>query len=197
MADKFRFDQGWRFDDPRVRFDTEVPPGLTPDTPLETMPTPENEISVAMTAEQVTAFNAKIAEALAMLPAIPEKTEAQLKRLLGVDESTELDDIADEALGAHPEWKPVKFDPVEYAKDGAILTTTASMPTPVNTLARKIRVMRRLAAHDRRKGTLRIYGVIQDLAAGGDPAAQEYEQRMSAFFERDEPAPQGGGGNNP
>lgn len=195
---KFKMDQGWRFDDPRVRFDTEVPPGLTPNTPLETMPTPDNEISVEMTSEQVTAFLAKLAEAAAMLPAIPEKTDAQLRRLLGIDESTELDEIAEEALAAHPEWKPVKFDPVEYDKDGAILATTAPMPTPVNTLARKIKIMRRLAAHDRRKATLRIYGVVQDLAAGGDPAAQEYEQRMNAFFERDdEPEQPAGGGGTP
>jgi len=197
MADFFRFDQGWHLDDPRVRLDSEVPAGLTPDTPLETMPTPDNEISVAMTEEQVTAFLAKLAEAAAMLPPIPEKTDAQLKRLLGVDESTELDEIAEEALAAHPDWKPVKFDPVEFAKDGANLATTAPMPTPVKALERKIRVMRRLAAHDRRKATLRVYAVIQDLAAGGDPAAQEYEARMSAFFERDEPAPPGGGTPNP
>ena len=176
-------------DDPRVRFDTPVPAGLTPNTPNTTM-SQDNQISVAMTAEQVAAFLAKLAEAAAMLPAIPEKTDAELKRLLGVDGSSELDDIAAEALAAHPEWKPITVNAVEYPKDGALLDTTATMPAPVNALARKIVVMRRLAAHDQRRATLAIYGVLGELAGGGKVEAQDYYDRMSAFFGR-------GGGTPP
>ncbi|MEQ1862429.1 MAG: hypothetical protein ABMA13_21125, partial [Chthoniobacteraceae bacterium] len=181
MAEFFKFDEGWHFDDPRVKFDTLVPDGLTPDTP---MPSADNQISVAMTAEQVTAFLAKLAEAVAMLPAIPEKTDAELKRLLGVDESTELDEIGAEALAAHPDWKPVRVVTAEYAKDCALVLTTMPMVTPTRALDRKITIMRRLASHDMRRATLAIYHVIADLAANGNVDAQAYYDRMRPFFER-------------
>lgn len=186
-------------DDPRVKFDTLVPDGLTPNTPITPMPSADNQISAAMTGAQVTAFLAKLAEATALLPAIPDISDAALKRLLGVDESTELDEIAAEALGAHPEWKPVRVDPPEYAKDSTFVDVTAPMVTPSKALARKITVMRRLAAHDMRRATLAIYAVLGDLAANGNIEAQEYYDRMSAFFGRDSgtptPPPAGGGGN--
>lgn len=181
MADVFRFDAGWRFDDPRVRFDTIVPPGLTPDTPLTPM-SADNQISATMTSAQVTAFLAKVAEAVAMLPDIPEKTDAELKRLLGVDGSTELDEIAAEALAAHPDWKPVRVVTVEYTKDSTFVTATEPMVIPTKALTRKINVMRRLAAHDMRRASLAIYAVIGDLAANGNIEAQEYYDRMSVFF---------------
>ena len=200
MAEFFKFDQGWKFDDPRVKFDTLVPDGLTPDTPLTPMPSADNQISVSMTDEQVTAFLAKLAEAAAILPAIPEKTDAELKRLLGVEDSTELDEIAAEALAAHPDWKPVRVNTTEYAKDSGLVEATAPMVIPTKTLARKIIVMRRLASHDMRRGTLAIYAVIGDLAANGNVEAQEYYDRMRPFFEHTdaEPAtPPAGGGGTP
>ncbi len=145
----------------------------------------DNQISAVMTPENVAAFLAKLAEAVALLLAIPEKSDAELKRLLGVDESTELDEIAAEALAAHPEWKPVRLVTTEYLKDIALVTNTAALTVPTKATARKVTVLRRLASHDMRRGTLSIYAVIGDLAANGNVEAQEYYDRMSAFFERD------------
>lgn len=182
MADVFRFDAGWRWDDPRVFFDTEVPPGLTPDTPLTPM-SADNQISATMTPAQVAAFLAKLAEAAALLPAVPEKTDAELKRLLGVDGSTELDEIGAEVMAAHPEWKPVRTVLADYAQDSALFHVTAPMVVPTEALARTITVLRRLAAHDTRRNTLDVYAVVKDLAESGNIEAQAYYARMSVFFQ--------------
>ncbi len=44
--------------------------------------------------------------------------------------------------------------------------------------------MRRLAAHDQRRATLAIYSVLGELAGRGTVEAQDYYDRMSAFFGR-------------
>ena len=142
----------------------------------------DNQISASMTPANVAAFLAKLGEAAALLPVVPEISDAALRRLLGVDESTELDEIAAEALTAHPEWKPVTVDAAEYPKDGAFLAATAPLVTPVKALARKIVVMRRLAAHDQRRATLAIYGILGELAARGNIEAQEYYDRMERLL---------------
>ena len=132
--------------------------------------------------QNITAFLTKIAEAAALLPAIPDMTDKALKRLLGIDESTELDDIAAAVLAAHPEWKPFVVDATEYPKDAKLFTDTEPMDTAVAALARKIVVMRRMAANDTRRATLAIYNQLAELAARGNVDAQGYYDRMFPFF---------------
>ena len=85
-------------------------------------------------------------------------------------------------MAAHPEWKPVPTVLANYAQDRAFLNVTAPLVVPTQTAARKVTVLRRLAAHDTRTTTLDIYAVVKDLGASGNIEAQEYADRMSAFF---------------
>ncbi|MEO6786577.1 MAG: hypothetical protein ABI318_10630 [Chthoniobacteraceae bacterium] len=149
----------------------------------------DNQISAVITPENITAFIAKIAEAAALLPASSDITDKALKHLLGIDGSTELDEIAAEALAAHPEWKPFVVDATEYPKDTALFTDTAPMDAAVAALARKIVVIRRKAAHDTRRATLAIYNQVAELAARGNVDAQGYYDRMSPHFPGRPPKP--------
>lgn len=142
----------------------------------------DNQISAEITAQNIAAFLAKLAEAAALLPTVPDITDQALRRMLGIDGSTELDEIAAEALTAHPEWKPVVVDATEYPKDAALFTDTAPMDTAAAALARKVVIMRRLAAHDTRRATLAIYNQLAELAARGNVEAKNYYDRMSAHF---------------
>jgi hypothetical protein len=142
----------------------------------------DNQISAEITPENRTLFLQKLDEALALLPALPELTDKQLKRLLGIDESTELDSIAAEALAAHPEWKPFVVSATEYPKDSALFSKSAIV-------ARKVVVMRRLAANDTRRATLAIYNQLAELAARGNVEAKAYYDRMSPHFPGRPPKP--------
>ncbi len=70
----------------------------------------------------------------------------------------------------------------QYPKDRTLLNDTAPLETVSETVARKIVVMRRLAAHDTRRATLAIYNQLAELAARGNVEAQAYFDRMSPHF---------------
>jgi len=142
----------------------------------------DNQISAEITPENRALILQKFDEIIALLPNIPDMTDKALRRLLGIDESTELDDIAAEALAAHPEWKPFVVNATEYPKDFALFTDTAPMDTKAAAVARRIVVIRRLAAHDTRRATLAIYNQLAELAARGNVDAQGYYDRMSPHF---------------
>ncbi len=144
----------------------------------------DNQISAAITPQNIALFVQKLDEALALLPGITDISDADLRRLLSIDQSTELDEIAAEALAAHPDWKPFVVDATEYTQDTALFNDTAPMDTKAAALARKVVIMRRLAAHDTRRATLAIYNQIAELAARGNTDAQGYYDRMKAHFPR-------------
>ena len=63
------------------------------------------------------------------------------------------------------------------------------METKSAILARKVVIMRRLAANDTRRATLAIYNQIAELAARGNVEAQSYYDRMSPHFPGRPPKP--------
>jgi hypothetical protein len=144
----------------------------------------DNQISATITPQNIALFLQKLDEALAVLPALPDISDADLKRLLSIDQSSELDQIAAEALTAHPDWKPFVVDATEYAADAKLFTDTAPMDTKAAATARKVVILRRLAAHDTRRATLAIYNQLAELAARGNTDAQGYYDRMKAHFPR-------------
>lgn len=184
MPEKFRFDAGWHMDDPRVRFDSFVPQPQTPPPMSE-----DNQISAEITAANLATILQKFDDIAALLPAIADISDAALKRMLGIDASTELDDIAAEALAAHPAWKPFVVDAADYAKDRTLLNTTMPLETKADAVARKIVIMRRLAAHDTRRASLAIYHQLAEIAARGNVDAKAYYDRMTPFFPGRPPKP--------
>ena len=178
MADLFRFDAGWHFDDPRVKFDTVAP--TQPPTPPPM--SEDNQISAEITAANLATIQQKLDEIEALLPTIPDISDAALKRLLGIDASTEVDDIAAEALAAHPEWKPFVVDATEFPKDRALFADSAPLEMKTEALARKVVIIRRLAGHDTRRASLAIYHQVAELAARGNVEAKSYYDQMSPFF---------------
>ena len=177
--------QPLRWDTPGARWG-----GNVEDLNLQTPPmSTDNQISASITPQNIALFLQKLDEAAALLPALPDISDADLKRLLSIDQSTELDEIAAEALAAHPAWKPFVVDATEYPKDSALFNGTAPMDTKAAAIARKVVVMRRLAAHDTRRATLAIYNQLAELAARGNTDAQGYYDRMKAHFPRTPRAP--------
>lgn len=149
----------------------------------------DNQISAEIpTGDRTTMLN-NLAANEELLPEIPDITDEALKRLLGIDETTAFDDIAAEVMGAHPEWKPILVDLAEYTKDRKIFDDTAELETQAIAFARRITVIRRLAAHDTRRASLAIYHQVAELAGHGKIAAQPYFDRMSPFFPGRPPKP--------
>jgi len=142
----------------------------------------DNQISAAITTENLGTLLTNLDANEALLPVVPDISDEALKRLLGVDQTTEFDDIAAEVMDAHPEWKPILVDLTEYAKDAKFLDDTSELETKAVAFARKITVQRRLAAHDRRRASLAIYHQVAELAGHGKIAAQPYFDRMAGFY---------------
>ena len=142
----------------------------------------DNQISAEITTDNINAILTKFEEIVGLLPKIPDISDEALKRLLGIDESTEVDAIAAEALAKNPDWKPYVVDAVEYPKDRKLLEVTAPLETSAEAVKRMIVIIRRLAAHDTRRATLAIYHQIAELAAHGNVKAIAYYDRMSPYF---------------
>lgn len=177
MAEPLRYDAGWRYDDPRLRWD-----GLAPENTPTPMASDYNMISAEISEANITLIRQKFDEIRALLPDLPEMTAATRKRLLGVDLSSELDEIAREAMDAHPEWKPVVVDLTEYAKDREFAEDTAPIESDADELHDFIRLMRRLARNDERRDTLAIYHQLAELTTRGNAEAKTYFDRMAVFF---------------
>lgn len=139
-------------------------------------------ISAELTEQNITDFRAKVREALAILPKLPELSEESIARLLGVDLSSGLDEIAEEALDAHPEWKPVVVNLAETAKDRKFLEDTDPLQGDTEELNKVVVLMRRLAKNDIRRTTLSTYHGLEELTAHGNAQAKVYYDRMAVYF---------------
>jgi hypothetical protein len=142
----------------------------------------DNHISAAITPENIAAILQKFQEIRALCPALEQLDDASLRRLLGIDQTIDLDNIAREAVTQHPEFKPAVVDLAEYAKDRALLDTTAPLESEGQNTLDLIILMRRYAASDVRKATNAIYGTLGEFAARGNATAQNYYDRMSAYY---------------
>jgi hypothetical protein len=187
MGEKLRFDMTLPNGEP-LRFDMGPEYRLDGDVPASAYPQPQNpmsednRISAEISAANIATIIQKFGEIRALLPTLEQLDDDSLKRLLGIDQSTELDDIASEAITAHPEFKSAVVNATEYAKDSTLLTTTEPLESEAETTLRTIVLMRRFAAHDTRLATMAIYHSLAEFAARGNVAAIGYYHRMNVFF---------------
>ena len=157
------------------------------DVPASAQPTPppmseDNRISAVITPATVASIRQKFQEIIALCPVIEQLDDVTLKRLLGIDQSTEIDDIAAEAVDAHPEFNSPVVSLPEFAKDRVFLAATTALEPDAETTLRYIQLMRRYASSDVRKASLAIYHILAEFADRGNIAAQGYYDRMSVFF---------------
>lgn len=172
MADLFRFDQGWRFDDPRVRFDTEVPPGLTPNTPLDPM-SQNNRVSIVITPEALASALAKITESEAALPALLTLTEEEARELIQVgDQMPAFNQAAQPSMESKPQFVPGYVTTAEVRKDFNVFDPINQIIAALDAYKQRLLDTRRRAGHEMHDAHLAYYHRCKDEAERGTPGAQ-------------------------
>jgi hypothetical protein len=175
MPEPFRFDAGWHFDDPIVRYDSFVPES----TP-KNMNT--NRISAVFSAaDQTTAMNNIVANE-ALLTFLQGLTIENRKTLnKAANGRTPFIQQAHTYVLQHPDVMPGTFDLAEFTKDVNLINAMQAYLAKVTTHFEKVRDTFMLANSDGYNSAREVYRAFKNANSNGEYDA--IVEALGAFFE--------------
>jgi hypothetical protein len=189
MPEPFRFDAGWHFDDPIVRFDSFVPDP----TPPHVM-TPDNRISATMLAADITAIQTAIATIHTKLPFLLSISNAERQEMAKLGEkSMGFDEKCGAYMASNPEFLPGFVQLAEVDKDRALRAQIMEFWPQIQTLCESLDDTLMIVNSELWMADLAFYQTVREAAkrgrAGADTIYNDLKQRFPGGNAQPTPPP--------
>lgn len=185
MPVEIRYDAGFRFDDPLVRYDS-----FYPDPPINTVMPTDNRISATITPANKSAVTASLASIRTTLNFLVNLTEEERKRLPKIKDKTAGFDIkAANYMTARPDLVPGFVNVAELAKDRSLMTDLSDIIRDCSMLLESLQDTLMLAGSETLMAELSFYQNVRQASQRGVVGADTIYNDLKLRFPGRSPAP--------